>query len=189
MSKSFSDLMAETRKSIREVSLEDLKKRLGAGEGFHLLDVREGEEYRAGFIPGATSIPRGFLESKVEQLFPKKSEKVVLYCAGGTRSALAARTLTELGYTDVESVNPGFVRWKDKGYPTVVPRVLTADQRDRYSRHLLLPEVGEKGQQKLLEARVLLLGAGGLGAPAALYLAAAGVDVRPGPSAPGSEAP
>lgn len=175
MSKSFSDLMAETRRQIREVSLEDLKRRLEAGERFHLVDVREGEEYRAGFIPGAISIPRGFLESKIEQLIPHKDEKVILYCAGGTRSALAARTLAELGYTDVESANPGFVRWKDRGYPTVVPRVLSPEQRERYSRHLLLPEVGEKGQGALLDAKVLLLGAGGLGAPAALYLAAAGV--------------
>src|SRR5262249_48317348 len=145
------------------------------GEGFALVDVREGEEYRAGFIPGAISVPRGFLESKIEQLLPEKGKKVVLYCAGGTRSALAAGTLAELGYRDVESANPGFVRWKDMGYPTVVPRVLSAEQRDRYSRHLLLPEVGEKGQAALLDAKVLLLGAGGLGAPAALYLAAAGV--------------
>jgi molybdopterin/thiamine biosynthesis adenylyltransferase/rhodanese-related sulfurtransferase len=167
--------MAETRRSIREVSLDELKQRIEAGEKFALVDVREGEEYRAGFIPGAISIPRGFLESKVEQLLPEKAKKVVLYCAGGTRSALAARTLAELGYSDVESANPGFVRWKDLGYPMVVPRVLTAEQRDRYSRHLLLPEVGEKGQAALLDAKILLLGAGGLGAPAALYLAAAGV--------------
>ena len=175
MSKSFADLMAETKRSIKQVSLEDLKRRLDHAEGFALIDVREGEEYRAGFIPGAVSVPRGFLESKIEQIVPEKGKKVVLYCAGGTRSALAARTLEELGYTDVESANPGFVRWKDLGYPMVVPRVLSAEQRDRYSRHLLLPEVGEKGQAALLDAKILLLGAGGLGAPAALYLAAAGV--------------
>jgi molybdopterin/thiamine biosynthesis adenylyltransferase/rhodanese-related sulfurtransferase len=175
MSRSFADLMAETRRAIKQVSLEDLKRRLEAGERFHLVDVREGEEFRAGFIPGAVSVPRGFLESKIEQVVPNKHEKVIVYCAGGTRSALAARTLAELGYDDVESANPGFVRWKDLGYPTVVPRVLTPEQRERYSRHLLLPEVGEKGQAALLDAKVLLLGAGGLGAPAALYLAAAGV--------------
>ena len=175
MSKSFADLMAETKRSVQQVSLEDLKRRLDAGEKFHLVDVREGEEFRAGFIPGAVSVPRGFLESKIEGLIPSKSEKVILYCAGGTRSALAARTLAELGYSDVESANPGFSQWKDRRYPMVVPRVLTSDQRDRYSRHLLLPEVGEKGQAALLDAKVLLLGAGGLGAPAALYLAAAGV--------------
>ncbi len=175
MTKSFADLMAETKRSIKQVSLEELKQRIEAREPFHLVDVREGEEYRAGFIPGATSIPRGFLEQKIEQIVVSKTDKVVLYCAGGTRSALAARTLAELGYVDVESVNPGFVRWKDLRFPTVVPRVLNDDQRDRYSRHLLLPEVGEKGQAALLDAKVLLLGAGGLGAPAALYLAAAGV--------------
>jgi molybdopterin/thiamine biosynthesis adenylyltransferase/rhodanese-related sulfurtransferase len=175
MSKSFADLMSETRRAIREVSLDDLKRRLDAGEGFQLVDVRESEEYRAGHLPGARSIPRGFLESKIEQVVPDKNAKVVLYCAGGTRSALAARTLAELGYRDVESANPGFVRWKDVGYPVVVPRNLTPEQRDRYSRHLLLPEVGEQGQGALLDARVLLLGAGGLGSPAALYLAAAGV--------------
>ena len=175
MSKSFADLMAETKRSIKQVSLEDLKARIDGGEKFHLVDVREGEEFRAGFIPGAISIPRGHLESKVEALIPTKTEKVILYCAGGTRSALAARTLAELGYIDVESATPGFVRWKDNRFPVVVPRVLTDAQRDRYSRHLLLPEVGEKGQAALLDAKVLLLGAGGLGAPAALYLAAAGV--------------
>lgn len=175
MAKSFADLMAETRRMIVQVSLEDLKRRLEAGEPFHLIDVRESEEYRAGFIPGAISVPRGFLESKIEQVVPDKSRKVILYCAGGTRSALAARTLLEMGYTDVESANPGFVRWKELGYPVVVPRTLTAEQRERYSRHILLPEVGEKGQAALLDARVLLLGAGGLGSPAALYLAAAGV--------------
>lgn len=175
MAKTFQELMAEVRRSIKETSLEELKRRLEAGERFHLVDVREGEEYRAGYIPGAVSVPRGHLESRIESVVPDKHSKVVLYCAGGTRSALAARTLAELGYTDVESVNPGFVRWKERGYPYVVDRQLTAEQRDRYSRHLLLPEVGEKGQGKLLDARVLLLGAGGLGSPAALYLAAAGV--------------
>jgi molybdopterin/thiamine biosynthesis adenylyltransferase/rhodanese-related sulfurtransferase len=175
MAKTFQELMAEVRRSIKETSLEELKRRLEAGERFHLVDVREGEEYRAGYISGAVSVPRGHLESRIESVVPDKHSKVVLYCAGGTRSALAARTLAELGYTDVESVNPGFVRWKERGYPYVVDRQLTAEQRDRYSRHLLLPEVGEKGQGKLLDARVLLLGAGGLGSPAALYLAAAGV--------------
>lgn len=175
MAKTFQDLMADIRRSIKETSLEDLKRRLEAGEKFHLVDVREGEEYRAGYIAGAVSVPRGHLESKIEGVVPNKSDKVVLYCAGGTRSALAARTLAELGYTDVESANPGFVRWKDRGWAYQIDRQLTPDQRDRYSRHLLLPEVGEKGQARLLDAKVLLLGAGGLGSPAALYLAAAGV--------------
>ncbi|MBI5514029.1 MAG: molybdopterin-synthase adenylyltransferase MoeB [Deltaproteobacteria bacterium] len=176
MAKTFQDLMAETRRAIREVSLEDLKQRLEAGPpGFTLIDVREGEEFRAGHLPGAVHIARAHLESKIEAAVPDKGHPLVLYCAGGTRSAFAARTLQELGYTRVESANPGFVQWKDRRYPVVVPRVLTPEQRDRYSRHLLLPEVGDKGQAALLDGRVLLLGAGGLGSPAALYLAAAGV--------------
>ena len=140
-----------------------------------LLDVREKEEFRAGYIPGAISIPRGFLEIQVEGRLHDKNAKIVAYCAGGTRSALAAKTLAELGYTNVETANPGFVRWKDLGYPIDTPAQLTDAQRDRYSRHLLLPEVGEGGQGKLLKAKVLLIGAGGLGAPSSLYLAAAGI--------------
>ena len=175
MAKSFQELMSDTRRSIREISLEELRGRLESKPAFTLLDVREGEEFRAGHIPGAINIPRGFLEIKIESEIPDRDAPVVVYCAGGTRSALAARTLHDLGYTHVESANPGFSQWKDRRYPMVVPRVLTSEQRDRYSRHLLLPEVGEKGQATLLDARVLLLGAGGLGSPAALYLAAAGV--------------
>ena len=175
MAKSFQDIMAETRKAIREISLESLRDRLEAGESFTLLDVREGEEFRAGHIPGAVNVPRAHLDSKAEATIADRDAPVIVYCAGGVRSALAAKTLAEMGYTNVESANPGFVQWKDRRYPMVVPRVLTADQRDRYSRHLLLPEVGEKGQAKLLDAKVLCLGAGGLGSPAALYLAAAGI--------------
>jgi molybdopterin/thiamine biosynthesis adenylyltransferase/rhodanese-related sulfurtransferase len=140
-----------------------------------LVDVREKEEFRDGYIPGAISVPRGFLEMQIEGKVTDKNAPVVLYCAGGTRSALAAKTLSDLGYTHVESANPGFVRWKDLGLPMEKPPQLTEAQRDRYSRHLLLPEVGEIGQAKLLASKVLLLGAGGLGSPAALYLAAAGV--------------
>lgn len=175
MAKSFQELMSDTRRSIREISLEELRGRLEAKPAFTLLDVREGEEFRAGHIPGAINVPRGFLEIKIESALPDRDAPVVVYCAGGTRSALAARTLHDMGYTRVESVNPGFSQWKDRRYPMVVPRVLTSEQRDRYSRHLLLPEVGEKGQAALLDAKVLLLGAGGLGSPAALYLAAAGI--------------
>ncbi len=171
----YTDLIAAVRKETKEVSLDELKRRLDAREPYVLLDVREKEEYRAGFIPGAVSIPRGFLEIQVEQRIPDKSAKIVAYCAGGTRSALAAKTLAELGYTNVETANPGFVRWKDLGFPMDTPPQLTEAQRDRYSRHLLLPEVGDVGQSKLLKSKVLLLGAGGLGSPAALYLAAAGV--------------
>ncbi len=175
MAQTYADLIAGIRKSIRDVTLDEIKRRLETRAPMTLVDVREKEEFRAGFIPGAVSIPRGFLEIQVEQKLPNKDAPIVLYCAGGTRSALAAKTLAELGYTNVESANPGFVRWKDLGYPMETPPSLTEAQRDRYGRHLLLPEVGEHGQAKLLKSRVLLLGAGGLGSPAALYLAAAGV--------------
>jgi len=171
----YSDVLASVRKRIKEVPLEELKKRVEAREPMTLVDVREKEEYRAGYIPGAVSVPRGFLEQQIESRVPDKTAKVVTYCAGGVRSAFAAATLAELGYTNVESANPGFVRWKDLGYPVELPPQLTDAQRDRYSRHILLPEVGEAGQVKLLKAKILLLGAGGLGSPAALYLAAAGV--------------
>jgi len=175
MPTTYTDLIATVRRETKEVSLDELKRRLDTKEPLTLLDVREKEEYRAGFIPGAVSIPRGFLEIQVEGRLPDKSAKIVAYCAGGTRSALAAKTLAELGYTNVETANPGFVRWKDLGYPIETPPQLTEAQRDRYSRHLLLPEVGEAGQAKLLKSKVLLIGAGGLGSPAALYLAAAGI--------------
>src|SRR5580700_1336691 len=175
MPTTYSDLIAQARKNTKEVSLDALKKRLETHEPFTLLDVREKDEYRAGFIPGAISIPRGFLEIQVEGKLPDKNAKIVAYCAAGTRSALAAMTLAGLGYTNVETANPGFTRWKDLGYPVDLPPQLTDAQRERYSRHILLPEVGEIGQAKLLKSKVLLLGAGGLGSPAALYLAAAGV--------------
>jgi molybdopterin/thiamine biosynthesis adenylyltransferase/rhodanese-related sulfurtransferase len=175
MSQTYSELIAEVRRQIRTVSLEDIKSRLETRAPMVLLDVREKDETRAGFIPGAVLVPRGFLEIQIEQKLTDKSAPIVVYCAGGTRSALAAKTLAELGYTNVESASPGFVRWKDLGYPIETPPELTDAQRDRYSRHILLPEVGEAGQAKLLASKVLLLGAGGLGSPAALYLAAAGV--------------
>ncbi|NLE48289.1 MAG: molybdopterin-synthase adenylyltransferase MoeB [Sandaracinaceae bacterium] len=175
MAKTYTELLQETKAAIRQVTLEDLKARLDAGEDITLVDVREKDEWRQGYIPGAIHLPRGFLEMQAASRIPDKSKNIVVYCAGGIRSAFAARALMELGYENVESANPGFGDWKDKGYPTQVPFAFTDAQLDRYSRHLLLPEVGEIGQQKLLEARVLCLGAGGLGAPAALYLAAAGV--------------
>lgn len=177
MPKTYSDLFSEVRDSIKTVSLEALKGRLEERNQrpFTLVDVREKDEVRQGFIPGAVSIPRGFLEMQAEQKLPDKAAEIVVYCAGGTRSAFAAKTLAELGYSNVTSANPGFVRWKDLKYPVELPPDLTPAQLDRYSRHLLLPEVGEKGQAALLKSRVLLLGAGGLGAPSSLYLAAAGV--------------
>ena len=144
--------------------------------GATVVDVREPEEWAAGHIPGAVHVPKSYLESRIEGAAPDRSGHVILYCASGNRSAWATRTMVEdLGYENVESMTGGFTLWKDRGYEVDVPRTLTAEQRERYSRHLLLPEVGADGQQKLLDAKVLLLGAGGLGSPAALYLAAAGV--------------
>jgi molybdopterin/thiamine biosynthesis adenylyltransferase/rhodanese-related sulfurtransferase len=175
MSKTYSDLFAEVRKNVRFISLDDLKKKVESKAPFTLVDVREKDEFRAGFIPGAIHIPRSHLESQSEQRLPDRDAEIVLYCAGGTRSAFAAKTLAELGYTNLTSANPGFVRWKDLNYPIETPPNLSEAQRDRYSRHILLPEVGEQGQAQLLKSKVLLLGAGGLGCPAAVYLAAAGV--------------
>jgi len=141
-----------------------------------IIDVRESDEFASGHLPGARHVPRGYLESRIEGTVPDRSTHVVLYCASGNRSAYAARTLTEdLGYEHVQSMTGGITLWKDRGYEVEVPRALSAEQRERYSRHLLMPEIGSDGQQKLLDARVLLLGAGGLGSPTALYLAAAGV--------------
>jgi molybdopterin/thiamine biosynthesis adenylyltransferase/rhodanese-related sulfurtransferase len=177
MPKTYSDLFAEVRSNVKTIPLEELKQRLEQpnGNSFTLVDVREKDEFRQGYIPGAVHIPRGFLEMQAEQKLPDKQRQVILYCAGGTRSAFAAKTLSELGYANVLSANPGFVRWKDLRYPVEQPPQFTEAQLERYSRHIMLPEVGEKGQQKLLQSRVLLLGAGGLGAPSSLYLAAAGV--------------
>lgn len=175
MAKTYSDLFSEVKDTVRTISLEDLKARLDAGDDLVLVDVREKDEFRGGFIPGSVHVPRGFLEMQAESKVPDKNAEVVLYCAGGTRSAFAAKTLQELGYRNVLSANPGFVRWKDLGYPIETPPKLSDSQLERYARHIMLPEVGEKGQAKLLNGKVLLLGAGGLGSPAALYLAAAGV--------------
>ncbi|MCZ7529144.1 MAG: molybdopterin-synthase adenylyltransferase MoeB [Acidimicrobiia bacterium] len=169
---SFRDLLADTKAKISEVDPAEAEERI---ETATFLDVREQDEVDQGVVPGAVHIPRGHLESQVENRLTDRDAPVVVYCAGGVRSAFAARTLEELGYTDVVSMAGGYGRWKDEGRPWVTPAVLTADQRDRYQRHTLLPEVGVEGQQRLLDSKVLLLGAGGLGSPAALYLAAAGV--------------
>jgi sulfur-carrier protein adenylyltransferase/sulfurtransferase len=171
---SFRELLNQTKARIREVDTAEMEAAIER-PGTVLLDVREPDEYDQGAVPGALHIPRGHLESQVESKVTDKSAPVVIYCAGGTRSAFAAETLNLLGYTDVVSVAGGFNKWKNEGRDWSVPKTLTAEQRNRYQRHLLLPEVGEAGQQKLLESKVLLLGAGGLGSPAALYLAAAGV--------------
>jgi molybdopterin/thiamine biosynthesis adenylyltransferase/rhodanese-related sulfurtransferase len=173
--KTYSDLLQEVKSQIRTVTLDEIKRRLDAHEDYTLVDVREKDETRQGYIPGAVFLPRGFLEMQAEQKLPDKNARLVVYCAGGVRSAFATKALQEMGYQHVESANPGFVRWKDTGYPVEKPADLTPAQLERYSRHILLPEVGEKGQEKLLKARILLLGAGGLGSPAALYLAAAGI--------------
>ncbi|GHG74271.1 molybdopterin-synthase adenylyltransferase MoeB [Comamonas sp. JC664] len=174
MARTFQTLLAGVKQEIREVSVEDVKRLLEARAPVKLLDVRESDEYAGGRLPGALHIPRGYLELRVEGQV-QRDEEVVVYCAGGTRSALAAKTLKELGYERVSSLAGGFNRWSDAALPVEKPFVLSAEQKERYRRHLSLPEVGEAGQAKLLQARVLLLGAGGLGSPAALYLAAAGV--------------
>ncbi len=170
---SFRDLLNAAKSEIREVTTAEAEDLIAGGAT--LLDVREADEFEQGAVPGSVFLPRGHLESQVEGRLGDKSGTVVVMCAGGVRSAFAARTLQELGYADVVSMAGGFNRWKDEGRNWRTPEVLNPDQRNRYSRHLLLPEVGEEGQQKLLGAKVLLLGAGGLGSPAALYLAAAGV--------------
>jgi molybdopterin/thiamine biosynthesis adenylyltransferase/rhodanese-related sulfurtransferase len=139
------------------------------------IDVREADEWQEGHVPGARHVPRGFLESRIETTVPDKSTEIVVYCAGGNRSAFAAKSLEELGYARVHSLIGGFTDWKRNGLDITVPRVLSPERRTRYSRHILIPEIGEEGQLRLLDSRILLIGAGGLGSPASLYLAAAGV--------------
>ncbi len=174
MSPSGAEFVRKVKSEITEVDPSEVHGLLD--DGVALIDVRETEEFATGHLPGARHVPRGYLESRIEGAVPDRSQRVVLYCASGNRSALAARTLQEdLGYEHVESMLGGITLWKDRGYEVDIPRAMTALQRERYSRHLLVPEVGEEGQRKLLDARVLLLGAGGLGSPVALYLAAAGV--------------
>ena len=174
MAKTFRQLLNETRGQVSELSPEDAKKKLDAKEAV-AIDIRERDEVNQGHLPGAVVIPRGFLEIRVEEKVPDKNMPLVVYCASGTRSLLAARALKELGYENVASMSGGYSKWKDSGFPWVVPQALDASLRKRYDRHLLIPEVGEAGQLKLLASKVLLIGAGGLGSPIALYLAAAGV--------------
>jgi sulfur-carrier protein adenylyltransferase/sulfurtransferase len=177
MTPSGAEVLRQIKSRIEEVDPSAVREQLEFGT--HppvVLDVREAEEWSTGHIPGAKHVPKSFLESRIEGAAPDRDQHVILYCQSGNRSAWAARTLIDdLGYTNVESMTGGITLWKDRGYDVEQPRTLTAEQRDRYSRHLLLPEVGIEGQQKLLDAKVLLLGAGGLGSPTALYLAAAGV--------------
>jgi molybdopterin/thiamine biosynthesis adenylyltransferase/rhodanese-related sulfurtransferase len=170
----FRDLLRDTKARIREVDTGGAADEVARPETI-VLDVREPDEYEQGALPGAVHIPRGHLESQIEGRITDHDAHIVIYCAGGTRSAFAAETLTQLGYRDVVSMAGGFNKWKDEGRDWKTPASLTPDQRNRYQRHLLLPEVDVAGQQKLLDSKVLLLGAGGLGSPAALYLAAAGV--------------
>jgi molybdopterin/thiamine biosynthesis adenylyltransferase/rhodanese-related sulfurtransferase len=165
-------MLAAVKRQIREVEPAEVAPRAADTV---MLDVREAEEYAQGAIAGAVHVARGSLELEVEGRIPDKSKPVVVFCAGGVRSAFAAKTLAELGYSDVASMAGGFNRWKDEGHPWSTPRVLSDEQRNRYQRHLLLPEIGPSGQQKLLDSKVLVLGAGGLGSPASIYLAAAGV--------------
>jgi molybdopterin/thiamine biosynthesis adenylyltransferase/rhodanese-related sulfurtransferase len=177
MTPSGAEVIRQIRSSVEEVDPSEVHKIVNNGNEAVILDVRETEEWDAGHIPGAKHIPRGYLESRVEGVVGNdRSQRVIIYCASGQRSALAANTLKSLlGYEDVASMNGGITLWKDRGYDVEVPVSLTREQRDRYSRHLLVPEIGLEGQTKLLNAKVLLLGAGGLGSPTALYLAAAGV--------------
>jgi sulfur-carrier protein adenylyltransferase/sulfurtransferase len=176
MKRTFQELMADARKAVPEVTIDDVKARLAAnGKDVVLVDVREREEFREGHLAGAVSLPRGFLEMRVEETVPDRESEIIAYCQGGTRSLIAARILKDMGYRNVVSMAGGFGAWKGAGYEWRADRQFTPDQLQRYSRHFILPEVGEAGQGKLLDARVLLIGAGGLGSPTAYYLAAAGV--------------
>ena len=172
----FRDLLAQAKAAIDgELTPEELRERIDSGDKPQILDVREQDEVQYGILPGARHLSRAHFESRIEDVLPDKGVEVVVYCASGVRSAFAGKTLKELGYDNVTHMSGGFNRWKDLGYAYSVPRFLDSDQRDRYSRHLILPEVGEEGQKKLLDSKVLCIGAGGLGSPALLYLAAAGV--------------
>jgi len=168
----YRELLQQVRGEIAEIGAAEARELLGDAL---FLDVREQDEWEEGALPGALHVPRGVLEQRIEGLVPDRSRPLVVYCAGGSRSAFATKTLTELGYERVVNLAGGYTDWKRNGFELEVPRTLSADQRARYSRHLLIPEVGEAGQQRLLGSRVLLIGAGGLGSPVSLYLAAAGV--------------
>jgi molybdopterin/thiamine biosynthesis adenylyltransferase/rhodanese-related sulfurtransferase len=172
---SYREHLARTKAEVEEIDSAVLAAALESDSPPVILDVREQDEWDEGHIPRAVHIPRGYLESRIERTAPDREARIVLYCASGARSALGAKTLGELGYAHVSSLAPGYTGWKRDGFPTVLDRMLEPEQRRRYSRHLLIPEVGEEGQLRLLDSRILLIGAGGLGSPSALYLAAAGV--------------
>lgn len=173
--KSYSQIVEEAKTEIPEVTAADVKSEQEQGSDFVLLDVRDEDEYRAGYIPNAVHVTRGMLEFSVENHIPDRDQKIVVYCAAGLRSLLAAKSLREMGYTDTVSLAGGYRDWMTAGYPTAQDKPMTHEQLDRYSRHFMLTEVGEQGQGKLLDAKVLLVGAGGLGSPAGVYLGAAGV--------------
>ena len=175
MSPSYQDLLGNAREVIPEVEPAEVAPRVADGTGPLIIDVRETSEWDQGHLPGAVHIPRGFLESRVAGSAPEHDQEILVSCASGQRSLLAAKTLADMGFTNVSSLAGGFARWKQNNHPVEVPRILSAAQRSRYSRHILIPEVGEEGQMKLLDSKALLIGAGGLGSPAAYYLAAAGV--------------
>lgn len=175
MARSFADILNATRARVDEVSPADVAAMLDSGQPPVLIDVREKGEWDEGRIPGAVHIPRSYLEERIERVAPDRSSPVVLYCAGGVRSAFGTAVLMDMGYEHPSSMFGGFGMWKDQGRPFIVPQALSQEQLRRYSRHVIIPEVGEGGQLKLLDAKVLLVGAGGLGSPNALYLAAAGV--------------
>ena len=172
---SFQDILRKVKQEISEISSDDLQDKIDNAEDFALIDVREKDEHEKGVLPHAHLIPRGLLEMKVEDIVPTRDREIVLYCAGGNRSALAAKALHDLGYSNVHSLIGGYGQWEREGRSTIQKRFLSPDQLDRYSRHILMPEVQEDGQLKLLQSKVFLVGAGGLGSPTAYYLAAAGV--------------
>jgi molybdopterin/thiamine biosynthesis adenylyltransferase/rhodanese-related sulfurtransferase len=173
MTKTYRDLLAEARAEITEVTTAEAEQ--AAAEGATVLDVREASEWEQGHVQGARHVSKSYVEQEIESLVPDRSAPLVVYCAGGIRSLFAARTLKDMGYDDVRSMRGGFQAWKAEGRAWEQPRVLTAEQKQRYSRHLLIPEVGAEGQGRLLDSKVLFVGAGGLGSPAMLYMAAAGV--------------
>jgi molybdopterin/thiamine biosynthesis adenylyltransferase len=175
MAKTQQDFLDEARQFVPEVSVEEVEARRRRGDKFVLLDVREKDEVRSGYIDQAISVPRGFLEMQVSGQIQDPDQEVIVYCAGGVRSLLAGRVMRDMGYNNVHSMAGGITRWKEAGYSIVRDREMSVEQLERYSRHFMLSQIGEKGQAKLLDAKVMLVGAGGLGSPAAYYLAAAGV--------------
>jgi molybdopterin/thiamine biosynthesis adenylyltransferase/rhodanese-related sulfurtransferase len=169
------EFVKQAKSEVEPLDLEQVRDMIRRHEPITLVDVREGDEWRAGHLPTAIHIPRGFLELQIDDALPDKEAPIVLYCAGGNRSAMAAKTMRDLGYSNIRHMVRGFSGWRDAGFEVVVPKKWTPEQRERYSRHFTLPEVGEEGQRKIAESKVLVVGAGGLGAPALYFLGAAGV--------------